>query len=59
MYFFAVVNTAHSWRNLCSLGTFDVRLRAAFNDTFEKSRFMMEMVSPNVDPRSAVEFDFR
>ena len=33
--------------------------RAAFNDTFEKTRFMMEIVSPNVDPRSAVEFDFR
>ena len=34
-------------------------LRAARNDSFEKSRFLMEMESPTVDLPSTVEFDFR
>ena len=40
-------------------GIFGIIFRVACNDTFEKSRFMMEMVSTDVDSPSAVEFGIR
>ena len=45
--------------HLAAIGQQEIILRAARNDTFEKSRFMMEIVSPTVDLPSAVEFGIR
>ena len=51
------VDAGHRY-DICVLPDIDTLLSVDCHDTFKKSQFLMEMVSPNVDPPSSWSLTF-